>query len=349
MRFSIAGAIAALLASGCVNASFTKTSDDYVVHEVDTLPEVFIDKLPEQAYDPVGIIEIHAPQAASLGEVMRAAAEKGQEVGCDVVVDRSIHRVDGARLRRWTVIVAVDVPASPTGEPRRPVSPYLGMIGGDPLRHTFGSTVIYNNYSSPSVPMDKREFVCGIFRPAGAAAAAARPSATAPRAQSTLAGAPTGAGGFEFHASAEDVRRACEQAAHTYAQATGGPDTCDGLPSGIGAPAHAALTYCEGKLCVVSLSTDLVGGASLGPALMRWRVALTERYGNPTTTRSDVPSSCSTDVTPCLMDGTGHISFEWRWPSGEGIALSHEVDAGGRPHVRLTYSVSGVKTSAPGL
>ena len=130
------------------------------------------------AYDPVGIIEVHAPQAASLGEVMRAAARQGQEVGCDVVVDRSIHRVDGATLRRWTVSVAVDVPALPEAEtPLQPVSPYLGMIASDPSLHTFASTVVYNNYNSPSVPMDKREFVCGVFRPAGAAAAAARPVA----------------------------------------------------------------------------------------------------------------------------------------------------------------------------
>ncbi len=354
MRCLAAGTVAALCASGCVNASFTKTSDGYVVHAVDTVPEVFVDKLPEQPYDSVGIIEVHAPQAANLSEVLRAAADKGQQVGCDVVVDRSIHRVDGADLRRWTVVVAAAAPPLPEDEAlRRRVSPELGMIGSSPSFHTTPNTVIYNNYTSPSVPMNKREFVCGVFRIADAAATRARPPVATPRTALSPAvqtAAPTGAGGFSFHQSAEDIRHACEQASHAYGQAAAsGQDTCDGLASGIGAPARAAFSYCEGKLCAVALTTDLVAGASLGPALVRWRVALTERYGNPTATRSDVPSNCSTDVTPCLIDGTGHISFEWRWPTGEGILVSHEVDAGGRPHIRFAYTVSNVKAGAPGL
>jgi hypothetical protein len=55
---------------------------------------VFLDRLPQQPYRPVGIVEVTGSN--DLGEIVRTASEQGRLVGCDVLVDRAIHRVSAA-------------------------------------------------------------------------------------------------------------------------------------------------------------------------------------------------------------------------------------------------------------
>ena len=168
MRRFGAGVLAVVL-SGCVNATFTKTVPTFAAHPVALRPEVFVDRLPPRPYDSVGIIEVVAPQSASLSEILRAAATKGQKVGCDVVVDRAIHRIAGADLPRWTI----EISDAPPLESRANVSPYLGVINGPLVTPTSQPTTVYQQSSPP----DKREFICGIYRSEGDAPPAAAPGA----------------------------------------------------------------------------------------------------------------------------------------------------------------------------
>ncbi len=183
MRPLLASLLAAVLLPGCLSATFTRTAGDYVPHAVDTAPEVFIDRLPARPYRPVGVIEVQSPAAASLSQVLAAARSKGKAVGCDVVVDRAIHRVGALPSRRWQV--AVDL--TPDAEERRPIAetsgPRNSLLGTvvTPAPQRFlplaaaNTAVIYNNtYAAP--PPDKREFVCGIYEPAAAPDAAPAPA-----------------------------------------------------------------------------------------------------------------------------------------------------------------------------
>jgi hypothetical protein len=162
---------------------------------------------------------------------------------------------------------------------------------------------------------------------------------------------PSAAGGFSFGASEDDTRRACLQAGHVYAKDAAGLATCDGTAADVGGPARASFGYCEGRLCRVSLDVGLAPAEDPSRALVRWRNALAEKYGSPSDSHEDIPSQCRHDVTPCLLDKSGSISFDWEWASQQRITLSTEVDDGARPLLNISYAAapSNTKVTAPGL
>jgi len=161
---------------------------------------------------------------------------------------------------------------------------------------------------------------------------------------------PSGAGGFAFGASEEDVRRTCEQAQNAYATQAGGHGSCDGVAADVGAAASARMTYCHGTLCGVSLRLPLAPHEDPARALLHWKAALVAKYGGPSADHSHVPASCTRDVTPCLLDGTGTIRFDWRWPSGQGITLSADADDKRTPSLDIAYTApESTPRGAPGL
>jgi hypothetical protein len=178
-----------------------------------------------------------------------------------------------------------------------------------------------------------RRLVCERETASYGATIEASPPAPSP----ALLGAPNGGGGFLFGATEDDARRTCEQAGHTYAREADGSGTCDGVAADVGAPAHATVGFCDGKVCGVTLQVDLAPGESPARALVRWKGALVERYGGPSTTRTNIPSQCEADVTPCLVDRTGTIRFYWQWPSRERIALWPQIDDAQRASVSIAY------------
>jgi hypothetical protein len=158
-RASLALSIAlGLAAPACVTSSFVLT-DARFANRAATSPTVFIDKLPPFPYFSIGVIEVQGPPAAELSEVIEEARLKGSEVGCDVVVDRSIH------------VITSMIPGA---------GPPIATNGYTPM------PIIV-----PAVPPRHREFICGLRTnvaqaPApgaaapGAAAPATPPSATTP-------------------------------------------------------------------------------------------------------------------------------------------------------------------------
>jgi hypothetical protein len=147
-----------LLLCGCINATFTSTEPSFTPHERSGLPRVYVDKLPKRPYESVGIIEVQAPAGTFLYNIWHAAAEKGRSVGCDVVVDRAIHRVSRLDLPRWS---AVAHPIIAFGTAPAPL--VTTWTAAPP------PTVV-----TTAPPPDKREFVCGVY-----ASAPSRPSAPA--------------------------------------------------------------------------------------------------------------------------------------------------------------------------
>jgi hypothetical protein len=165
-----------LAGSGCIRTDFVQSSPSFVVHEIAQLPVVYFDHLPEQPYTSVGVIDVIAPSSSRLEDVFAAAANKGKEVGCDLVVDRSIHRVADAPLPHWRV-VALDLPAPPapraSGEDARDLGyapgPAPVLVAPAPAP----APVTYAPAYSP--PPDRREFICGVWAQAPATPPPATP------------------------------------------------------------------------------------------------------------------------------------------------------------------------------
>lgn len=113
------------------------------------MPSFYLDRLPSQPYRSVDIIEVIASAGTELSAVMRAALEKGQELGCLIVVDRSIHQVRSRELvQGWHQQIRIDSPRAD----RRNASP----------RRSSPSPLMSDTYRSPP-QLNHREFICGVF------------------------------------------------------------------------------------------------------------------------------------------------------------------------------------------
>jgi hypothetical protein len=158
-RVGVALALA-VSSAGCIRTEFVQSSPSFVPHETAQRPEVFFDHLPERPYTTVGVIEVVSPASMGLARIFDAAAEKGQEIGCDLVVDGSIHRIGDAKLPRWrTSAVAVEAALPPASAPPPADPRYLGFIAYIPPPPPPPVVV----YTHPAPPPDRREFICGVW------------------------------------------------------------------------------------------------------------------------------------------------------------------------------------------
>jgi hypothetical protein len=73
--------------------------------------------------------------------------------------------------------------------------------------------------------------------------------------------------------------------------------------------------------------------------------------GGPTSSHDDIPAHCDGNVSPCLLDETGRVTFDWQWPSRQRITLSTTVGDSQKPLVTIAYDVAAEKASSktPGL
>jgi len=156
-----------VVASGCITSTFVLTDPRYA-ERPPTRPEVFIDRLPPFPYMSIGVIEVSAPPASDLSQVLAEAASKGGQVGCEVVVERSIHKITST-------------------------IPNAGPLMAQAY-HTNSSPAVYAPPSMyvPPPPPSKREFICGLRLVAtlAPAAAAPRPVPAAPPAAPASAAPP---------------------------------------------------------------------------------------------------------------------------------------------------------------
>jgi hypothetical protein len=129
-----------LLATGCWRVTFVST-DSAFQRAPGAEPDVYLDRLPDRPYQSVGILEVTGPAIEfDLDAVIRRAKKKGRELGCDLIVDRSIHRVSMAT--------------------RQPI--LLAQLGHTSVgQYTTTQPQPFNVYNAP--PPGRREFVCGIW------------------------------------------------------------------------------------------------------------------------------------------------------------------------------------------
>ena len=145
---------------GCVPqipTNFLPTEASFAMSPSGRPPEVYMDRRPSASYRAVGIIEVIGGD--NVTAVVYAAMKKGQEVGCDLVLDRALHVVShGPSMSRWTAIVEEEE-RGPRGTIDHPARVAAGALLGDSFP-TYTPPVIM---PFPVAPQPHREFICGVY------------------------------------------------------------------------------------------------------------------------------------------------------------------------------------------
>jgi hypothetical protein len=123
--------VAIFCLGGCMEANFFATDNAFQKGARHGAAEVFLDHLPPQPYRVVGLVEVNASDDTALHEVVEIARERGRKVGCDVLVEREIHRLGCGEAVRVYATAAT------------------GPVSVDS--------------SEPAQSAAKREFICGVF------------------------------------------------------------------------------------------------------------------------------------------------------------------------------------------
>jgi hypothetical protein len=181
-----------------------------------------------------------------------------------------------------------------------------------------------------------------------AQARAAKPNDEASRAEGNatatdggakpLGEAPEGGAGFAFAATEDAIRAACEAAGHTYTTGSPGSGVCDGAAVDVGAPARVRVVYCASKACAIAVGLAVEHDENLTSAIVRWRRALVEKYGQASRIESDVPDECEHDLAACLADHRAKLQVVWDWPSHKRITLAPMVSASGKGGIVINYA-----------
>lgn len=82
--------LTAALSSGCQSAKFVRTDAAFVEQKKAAPPDVFLDQKPPRTFRTVGIIEVAATVDTPDSDVAADARARAQDVGCDVVVSRTL-------------------------------------------------------------------------------------------------------------------------------------------------------------------------------------------------------------------------------------------------------------------
>lgn len=148
--FFVAGALLALSFGGCMisQVNFLKTAPFAEGRKKQV--EWYLDRLPSRAYRSVGIIEVIHSADAGMLTVLRSAHKLAQEVGCDLIVDRSLHRF--------------------SFDTARPLPRHRGAVTG---RCQFARPGVSPHYqpafpppAAASAPPGTTAFICGVYEPA---------------------------------------------------------------------------------------------------------------------------------------------------------------------------------------
>ncbi|MFO0593414.1 MAG: hypothetical protein U0441_38085 [Polyangiaceae bacterium] len=155
VRGSMIAAAVVLSATGCgySRTAFVQTDSNVPLAARDTLPEVFLDKKPAQPYRSAGIIEVQSQ--GDLATIVDRAQRRGAELGCDVVIDRRLGLSEAPSPGRAEA--DVDGPLRVRAE-----TPATGPLAS-PTLLAQAPQVVQPIYTVQAPPMERREFICGIY------------------------------------------------------------------------------------------------------------------------------------------------------------------------------------------
>lgn len=129
--------------SGCVATNFVQTDAHFQGVERASMPPAYVDEVPEAPYRAVGIIEVSGPaERLDMDTLVTAARQKGRDVGCDLIVDRAVHRISTPPRRHGSF--------APT--------PHYFVAS---LANVKAPSV--TAYAATAAPQGRKEFICGKF------------------------------------------------------------------------------------------------------------------------------------------------------------------------------------------
>jgi len=171
--------------------------------------------------------------------------------------------------------------------------------------------------------------------------------------------APTGALGFVFGSSAQEVTKQCVALGGTATtDASGLVISCiDPVEANIGPKVRwVSVRLCESRACSVDLSLTPIGTDDGEWVRTGKRVSLmlVQRYGAAYRGVKVTPPECRPMYYQCLIDGRAQLDLRWVWPSGHAIRYTAQVvEEGGARVGRLFVSyfdpAAKKKASAAGL
>lgn len=132
-----------LLGCASAGAGFTRTDSTFEQKRGTKRPELYLDQPPVRPYRPVGLIYVTMPVEAPVDEVQAALVEKGQSVGCELLLEPSLgqQRPSAMLFGPWTPSSARLVHGG-------------GHGGGEPSSRI---------KAAPESSERRYEFLCGVY------------------------------------------------------------------------------------------------------------------------------------------------------------------------------------------
>lgn len=83
-------------------AQFTRTDRSFLESRRATPPDLYLDAAPAHSYRTVGRVAVTLPSDTPLARVREALQAKGQDVGCDALVEPSLEKGSSMLFGDWT-------------------------------------------------------------------------------------------------------------------------------------------------------------------------------------------------------------------------------------------------------
>lgn len=162
------------------------------------------------------------------------------------------------------------------------------------------------------------------------------------RAAVTPAGeAPTGAVGFEFGMGSARAEEICSKAGLTWTSLGKKQAECSGAPVALSFAVIARLQFCAQKVCAIQLAIEPSMNKGLGDVFKGAYDALQGKYGPKTSGSLLIAQEClDGDFRDCIIHGQVRADINWRWKTGESIALftgTSKIGPESEPGLYLMY------------
>ena len=174
-----------------------------------------------------------------------------------------------------------------------------------------------------------------------------------PKKKDAGAAPPQGVAGFDFGASVDEARRACEAAGHTFELTKKGA-RCDAPAKDVGVSGlHVELDMCDETVCRVRLVRDARPRNKRGwiKRFASLKKRLKRKYGKPHQPDARTLAACRDDFDDCMQGRDASLVYRWVWPQGPQIALAVIASPPDGPRLELQYTtpVSTSKGQDDGL
>jgi hypothetical protein len=139
--------------------------------------------------------------------------------------------------------------------------------------------------------------------------------------------APQGAMGFAFRSTRGEAAAECARMNGTWSNIDANNASCKMLVGGIDLLGTVVVSFAKDR------TSWLNGFAAVEPQKLwieftRIDKVLRDAYGDPTSRRIDVPSSCSDNVLPCLSEKAAEIEEYWEFKDSSSVTLNVTTHAG---------------------